>query len=366
MIKIESVSKSFGEKIVIEKLNLEVQKKEVIALLGPNGSGKTTLLNMIAGLIQPDKGNIYINNTMIYGTEGTKKINLKPSERKIGYVLQAIALFPHMKIQDNIAYGLKTLHLPKSEIKTKTNKLLEFVNLTEHASAYPNQLSGGQKQLAALARSLATEPQILLLDEPASTIDPQLKEAFQSELKKHLQTIETTTLYVTHNLNEATRMADKIAVIGNRHIEQIGNKTEIFDKTQSTFIAKFLGYNIFKGKAIKNQNGHLLIETNGTSLLSDSNPELIGKNVVITIKPEDITLSTEKTTNPNTNNNIPGTITEIIQMHSTTQITIDADFPIKIKTTATTIKNLNITIGDKIYATFNPSDVNVFSEKLSS
>ncbi|MDR2700325.1 MAG: ABC transporter ATP-binding protein [Nitrososphaerota archaeon] len=367
MIKIESLSKLFNEKKVVENLTLEVKRKEVMSLLGPNGSGKTTLLNMIAGLLHPDSGNIYINNTMVYGTNGTKKVNLKPSERKIGYVFQTISLFPHMKIQDNIAYGLKSLHISQSEIKKRTNTLLDFVDLTEYALLYPNQLSGGQQQRAALARSLATEPQVILLDEPVSAVDPQLRETFRLDLKKYLQKLETTTLYVTHNLNEAFMMADKIAVMGNRHIEQVGDRTEIFDKTQSTFVAKFLGLNIFKGKAIKEQNGHLLIDINNNiSVLSTSNPELIGKNVTITIKPEDITFSKTQTTNQNATNNILGVITEMVQTRSTTQVTIDLGFPVKTRTTSTEIKNLGVTVGDKIYVTFNFSEVNVFSEKEST
>ena len=363
MIKIESLSKAFNEKPVIKNLNFEVQKKETIALLGPNGSGKSTLLNMIAGLLRPDSGNIYINNTMVYGVNGTKKVNVKPSEREIGYVFQTIALFPHMKIQDNIAYGLKSLRLSNFEVKKRTSKLLEFVNLTEYASAYPNQLSGGQQQRVALARSLATEPKILLLDEPVSSVDPQLRDTFRLELKKYLQSLETTTVYVTHNLNEAFIMADKTAVIGNGQIEQVGNRTEIFDKTQSAFVAKFLGLNILNGKTIKEQNNHLLIETNNITLLAPLNANLLGKNVIITIKPEDITLSTKKTDTSNSiNNNILGVITEMVQMRSTTQITVDVGFLLKARITSTSIKNLNVTVGDKIYAGFNPSEINVFQK----
>jgi len=230
MIKIESLSKAFNGKTVIKNLNLEVQKKETVALLGHNGSGKTTLLNMIAGLLPPDKGNIYINNNMVYGVLGAKKVNLRPFEREIGYVFQTLALFPHMKIQDNIAYGLKSLHLSKSEVKKRTRKLLELVNLTEYALAYPNQLSGGQQQRIALARSLATEPQVMLLDEPVYAVDSHFRETFLSELKKYLQTIETTTIYVTHNLDEAFRMANKVAVMENGHIEQVVDRAEYLTK----------------------------------------------------------------------------------------------------------------------------------------
>ncbi|MCL1977109.1 MAG: ABC transporter ATP-binding protein [Candidatus Bathyarchaeota archaeon] len=362
MIKIESLSKSFNEKKVINNLSLEVQKNEVIALLGPNGSGKTTLLNMIAGLLRPDSGNIYINNIMVNGTNGTKKVNLNPFERQIGYVFQTISLFPHMKIQDNISYGLKSLHLSKFEVKKRTSALLDFVGLREHALSYPSQLSGGQQQRAALARSLATEPQVILLDEPVSATDPQLKETFRLELKKYLQTLEITTLYVTHNLSEAFMMADKIAVIGNGHIEQVGNRAEIFDKTQSTYVAKFLGINIFEGKAVKEQNGLLLIEINGIPLMSALTPEFVGKNVTITLKPEDITLLTKEPVNTNSDNSIIGVITEIVQMHSTAQVTVDAGFPVKARIAFTTIKNLGITVGDKVYMSFSPLSLNVFSD----
>jgi ABC-type Fe3+/spermidine/putrescine transport system ATPase subunit len=271
-----------------------------------------------------------------------------------------------MKIQNNIAYGLKSLQLSKTEIKKRTDNMLEFVGLTEYAQAYPNQLSGGQQQRATLARSLATEPQVILLDEPVSAVDPQLRETFRLELKKYLQTLEITTVYVTHNLDEAYTMADKIAVLGNGHIEQIGSREEIFDKPQSTYVAKFLGTNLFEGKAIREQNEYLQIEINNILLLATSNAELIGKNITITIKPEDITLTTEKpTTKPNTdnnNNNLLGVITEIIiQTRSTAQITVDVGFLIKTKTTFTTIKNLDIVIGNKIYVSFNPSSLNVFS-----
>jgi ABC-type Fe3+/spermidine/putrescine transport system ATPase subunit len=369
MIKIENLSKAFNGKTVIENLNFEVQKKEIIALLGPNGSGKSTLLNMISGLLRPDSGTIYINNKMVYGYSGVKKVAVKPSDREIGYVFQNRALFPHMRVQDNIAYGLKSCHIANSEVKKRTNKLLEFVNLTEYALAYPNQLSGGQQQLVALARSLATEPSVILLDEPVAAVDPQFREAFRLELKKYLQTLEVTTIYVTHNLNEAFIMADKTAVMGNGHIEQVGDRTEIFDKTQSVFVAKFLGMNIFKGRVIKEQNSHLIVEIrdNSTSLLVAANSNMLGENVTVTIKPEDITLSTKKMAPSHLiNNSISGVITEMVQMRSTTQVTVDIGCIVKARMPSLLIKNLGVTIGDKVYIIFSPSKVNVFSENMST
>ena len=151
--------------------------------------------------------------------------------------------FPTCEFQDNVAYGLKSLHLSKQEVKKRTKDLLDFVGLREYASFYPHQLSGGQKQRIALARSLATEPQLLLLDEPVSAVDPQLRESFRLELKNYLQALKITVVYVTHNLSEAFIMSDRIAVMGNGHIEQIGSRTEIFDKPSSAYVAEFLGIN---------------------------------------------------------------------------------------------------------------------------
>jgi len=290
MIQITSISKSFGEKKVLGKLSLEVKEQEILALLGPNACGKTTLLNILSGLTRQDEGNIYINDVLVSGKACTRKVYLKPSERKVGYVFQTVSLFPHMRVNDNVAFGLKTLRLPRQEVKKRTESLLDFVGLREYATFYPSQLSGGQKQRIALARSLATEPQVLLLDEPVSAVDPQLRESFRLELKNYLQALKITVVYVTHNLSEAFVMSDRIAVMGNGHIEQIGNRTEIFDKPSSNYVAQFLGINAFKGTAVKANSGVWEVKVNGVPLLACLATNLSGKNVTVTIKPEDITL----------------------------------------------------------------------------
>ena len=272
MIEVTSISKSFGKKKVLDNLNLKVENGEILSLLGPNGCGKTTLLNILSGLIKQDKGTIYINDVLVSG--GPKKIHLKPSERKVGYVFQTVSLFPHMQVKDNVAYGLKSLHLPKQQIKERTESLLDFVGLKEYAKSYPNQLSGGQKQRIALARSLATEPQVLFLDEPVSAVDPQLRESFRLELKNYLQLLKITALFVTHNLSEAFIMSDRVAVMGNGSISQIGNRTEVFDKPESMYVAQFLGVNAFKGKAIENHSGMLEIDANGVRLIAPQAPNL--------------------------------------------------------------------------------------------
>ncbi len=364
MIEIDSITKSFAEKKVIENLNLKVKNEEILSLLGPNGCGKTTLLNILSGLTKQDEGNIYINDILASGKTGTKKVHLKPSDRKVGYVFQTTSLFPHMRVQDNVAYGLKAMHLSEQEVKKRSQSLLEFVGLSECAKFYPHQLSGGQKQRIALARSLATEPQVLLLDEPVSAVDPQLRESFRLELKNYLQALKITAIYVTHNLSEAFIMSDRIAVMGNGRIEQIGNRTEIFDKPSSSYVANFLGINTFKGKAVKTRANLLEIDVNGMLLLAPQAPELVGKDVIATIKPEDITLSKPGDTNFNdaSSNSVEGVITEMVQMRSNAQVTIDAGFLLKTRVSLSSIKSLGLNLGDKVHVRFKADALNVFAD----
>lgn len=364
MIKVDSISKSFAEKKVIENLSLEVKNGEVLSLLGPNGCGKTTLLNILSGLTKQDAGNVYIDDVLVSGKNGAKSVNVKPSQRKVGYVFQTISLFPHMRVQDNVAYGLRELHLTEKEIKKRTDSLLDFVSLREYAMFYPGQLSGGQKQRIALARSLANEPKVLFLDEPVSAVDTQLRESFRLELKNYLQSLKITVVYVTHNLSEAFIMSDRIAVMGNGHIEQIGNKTEIFDKPSSSYVAKFLGINTLKGKAVRSEDGLIEIEADGVKLLARGNINLDGKNITATLKPDNIVVSKSPISDFNgaRGNAVEGTITEMVQMRSNAQVTVDAGFQIKTRLPLSAIKNEGFSIGDKVYVCFSADSLNVFAD----
>ncbi len=358
MITLTNVSKSFGDKTVIENLNLQVQTNEILTLLGPNGCGKTTLLNIISGLTKPDSGTVCIGDVLV----NDKKVFVKPAERRVGYVFQTASLFPHMKVEDNVAYGLKAMRLPKQEIVTRTKSLLEFVGLSEYAKYYPQQISGGQKQRTALARSLATEPQVLLLDEPVSAVDPQLRESFRLELKSYLQKLKITVIYVTHNLSEAFIMSDRIAVMGNGRIQQIGSSADLFDKPRSEYVAKFLGINTFKGRATGFVDGFLVVQVNGVTIRASTSADLMGTEVVCSLKPEDITLT--KVHLKDADNAIEGTISEMVQMRSTAQLTIDAGFPIKARLSLNAIKSLGLSVDDRVYVCFNANAVNVFSEAI--
>jgi ABC-type Fe3+/spermidine/putrescine transport system ATPase subunit len=362
MITLEAVNKSFGSKKIVDNLTLEVKDNEILCLLGPNGSGKTTLLNILSGLTKPDTGNITIDGVVVDGKVGSKKVHLQPSERKIGYVFQTVSLFPNMRVEDNVAYGLKAMGLPKQEVKAKTKELLEFVGLGEYARYYPSQISGGQKQRTALARSLATAPKVLLLDEPVSAIDPQLRESFRIELRSYLRKLNITVVYVTHNLSEAFIMSDRVAVMGNGRIEQIGAAGEIFDKPRSSYVAKFLGINTFKGKALKINDGLLGIEAGGAHLqAATTDVALEGKAVVCTLKPEDIKIACINS-QPNFANVVEGSITEMTAMRSTAQVTVDVGFLLKSRLQLSIIKAEGLNVGDKVQVCFSPEALNVFAD----
>jgi len=224
MIRLSMIRKSYGDKEVLKDLTLEVRKCELLCLVGPNGSGKTTTLNVIAGLCRPDEGSVFINDVLVDGTKGNRLVHVNPAERNVGYVFQDYALFPHMTVSENISYGLKARHLQEQEVKERTRKLLEFMEITDHSEHYPHQLSGGQKQRTALARALAIEPQILLLDEPFAALDLKTRESLRVELKRILETLGVTSIYVTHELAEAYMISDRIAVMEHGKIEQTGSR----------------------------------------------------------------------------------------------------------------------------------------------
>jgi ABC-type Fe3+/spermidine/putrescine transport system ATPase subunit len=246
MIKLSMIRKSYGDKEVLKGVTLEVQKHELLCLVGPNGSGKTTTLNIVAGLCQPEEGTVFINDTLMDGRSGKRLVHVSPSERKIGYVFQDYALFPHMTVRENISYGLRARHMQKQEVKERTNALLEFVGLRDHSEHYPHQLSGGQRQKTALARALAIEPEILLLDEPLAALDLKTRELLRVELKKILGTLEVTSIYVTHELAEAYIISDRIAVMGPGRIEQTGPREEVFSRPNE-YVAQFLGQKSYNG-----------------------------------------------------------------------------------------------------------------------
>lgn len=244
-IEIRNVSKNFGEFPVLRNVSLDVQEGELLALLGPSGSGKTTLLRIIAGLEQPDSGQIVLNNA-----DATRQT---PAQRRVGFVFQHYALFRHMTVAENIAFGLKVR--PRSErpsrkdIKDKVRELLALVQLESLASHYPSQLSGGQRQRVALARALAVEPEVLLLDEPFGALDARVRKELRRWLRRLHDEIHIASVFVTHDQEEALEVADRVAIMNRGTLEQIGSPTDVYERPANSFVYNFLGnVNLFHAR----------------------------------------------------------------------------------------------------------------------
>jgi sulfate transport system ATP-binding protein len=232
-IKVINIDKKFGDFTALETVSLEVPEGSLTALLGPSGSGKSTLLRIIAGLEFPDRGSIHI--------DGRDVSLLTPQKRGIGFVFQHYAPFNHMSVRDNVAFGLKIRKRPKTEIRTKVDELLELVGLAKWASQRPSQLSGGQRQRMALARALAVAPRVLLLDEPFGALDAVVRAELRAWLRRLHDEQGTTTVLVTHDQEEAMEVADRIAVMSEGHIEQVGSPREIYDRPATDFVMGFVG-----------------------------------------------------------------------------------------------------------------------------
>ncbi|MFM9035414.1 MAG: sulfate/molybdate ABC transporter ATP-binding protein [Mycobacterium sp.] len=232
-IVVRAANKRYGAFAALDNVDFVVPSGSLTALLGPSGSGKSTLLRAIAGLDRPDSGSVVIN--------GTDVTNVPPQRRGIGFVFQHYAAFKHMTVRDNVAFGLKIRRLRKPEIDEKVDNLLEVVGLAGFQTRYPNQLSGGQRQRMALARALAVDPQVLLLDEPFGALDAKVREDLRAWLRRLHDEVHVTTVLVTHDQSEALDVADRIAVLNKGRIEQIGTPTEVYDSPANPFVMSFLG-----------------------------------------------------------------------------------------------------------------------------
>ena len=253
-LELKEIKKSFTEgEAVLDNISLEISKGEFITLLGSSGCGKTTTLRIIAGLEQPDAGSVWLDGREVTG--------LEPNQRDVNTVFQNYALFPHMNVAENIGYGLKLKKVPKSEIRKKVSQMLELVQLEGYERRKPSELSGGQKQRVAIARALVNNPKVLLLDEPLGALDLQLRRAMQIELKHLQKKLGITFIYITHDQEEAINMSDRIAVMRDGRIEQIGTPDEIYNHPKTSYVATFVGNaNILYGVAESIQGENAIVK----------------------------------------------------------------------------------------------------------
>lgn len=283
MIELYNVTKRFGEMTAVNNIDLTVKEGEFLTFLGPSGCGKTTTLRMIAGFEEPDEGRILI--------DGKPCEKLPPNLRDVNTVFQNYALFPHLSIRDNIAFGLKRKKMPKAEINAKVDRMIHLIKLEEHMDKKPSQLSGGQKQRVAIARSLVNEPKVLLLDEPLGALDLKLRKEMQIELKHLQRELGITFIYVTHDQEEALTISDRIAIMHNGNIEQLGTAEDIYERPRTKFAADFIGEtNLLKGKMIESNEEYSRLEVGGTEVTVLDNDRLYigGRDVYVSVRPENM------------------------------------------------------------------------------
>ncbi|MCC6004220.1 MAG: ABC transporter ATP-binding protein [Thermofilum sp.] len=301
-VKLVKVVKTFKKVTAVAGVSLSVNKGELVTLLGPSGCGKTTTLRLIAGLEIPDSGEIYIDDLLVSAPE--KGIFVPPHKRGIGMVFQNYAVWPHMTVFDNIAYGLKIQRLSKDEISRRVKEVLELIGLSGLEDRYPTQLSGGQQQRVALARALITRPQLLLLDEPLSNLDAKLRERMRFEIRSLVKNLGLTAIYVTHDQAEALVISDRIVVMNHGKIEQIGKPEEVYKNPANRFVADFIGVANFIPVTVKKiaENFQGIVVTEDGSVIRCTVSSRLKENnkAYLLIRPEDIVLYKDSPPGENT------------------------------------------------------------------
>lgn len=278
-VSVRGVSKSFGSAAVLSDISFDVREGEILVLLGASGSGKTTILRIISGLESPDQGQV-----LFHGRDVT---DLPSRERGTGVIFQSYALFPKMNVEKNIAYGLRLRRRPKADIAKRVRELIELVHLEEHARKFPSQLSGGQQQRVAIARALAYEPEVLLFDEPFGALDAQIRTMLRREIRALLKSINVPSVFITHDQEEALELGDRIAVLNNGLLEQIGTPYEVYMQPATEYVATFLGAaNLLLGvyRGGKFESGDIAIDLEETEGLRE------GQAVKLVFRPEDVFL----------------------------------------------------------------------------
>lgn len=307
VIELENVTKSFGDNVILKDFDFKVKKDEFLTILGPSGCGKTTILRLIGGFEEPDEGKILFN--------GEDITNKEPYERKINTVFQKYALFPHMNVYNNIAFGLNIKKMDKKIIKEKVKEVLKLVNLVGFENREIESLSGGQQQRIAIARALVNEPEVLLLDEPLGALDLKLRQAMQIELKRIQKSVGITFIYVTHDQEEALSMSDTVVVLNNGEIQQMDSPLNIYNEPKNAFVADFIGEsNIINAKMLSDFKVRFL-DYDFTCVDSGFKDM---EDVEVVVRPEDVLLVDE-------NYQIEGTVTSLVFKGVHYEMTVDVD-----------------------------------------
>jgi spermidine/putrescine transport system ATP-binding protein len=293
-VRLERVTKDFGETVAVDDLSLDINENEFFSLLGPSGCGKTTTLRMIGGFEEPSRGTIYL--------AGLDVTDLAPYKRDVNTVFQSYALFPHLDVYENVAFGMRRQKVDKHDIDRRVKESLGLVDLVGFERRKPGQMSGGQQQRVALARALVNRPKVLLLDEPLGALDLKLRKQMQLELKRIQQEVGITFIYVTHDQEEAMTMSNRLAVMRHGHVEQLGPPETVYEYPETEFVAGFLGAsNLLEGELKEQRDGHttvLLSGGNAVTLPADRAPFRAGSQVRVGVRPEKITIAPDDGNEP--------------------------------------------------------------------
>jgi len=347
MIEIKNISKDLGEFHLCD-ISMRIEDGEYFVIIGPTGAGKSILLETLAGIYLPDSGNIFMD-----GRDITK---VPSRDRNIGMVYQDYALFPYLNVDQNIAFGLKNLKMEKVDIKAKVEELKEFMGIGHLAHRYPGTLSGGEQQKVAIARAIAIEPKVLLLDEPLSALDSRTKSYLRDGLKKVKREYDVTMVHVTHDQTEGIMLGDRIAVIMNGRLVQVGTPHDIFNHPSTEEMANFVGIeNVLDGQIIQNNEGIAEIQVDSHGCLYAVTNHVEG-SVKLFVRPEDVILSKEKCDNT-ARNVMKGSILDMQDMGPLTRVTLDNEVVALV--TKRSLENMALNIGHEVYATFKTTSAHV-------
>lgn len=324
ILSLREVSKAYGQTVAVDTVSLEIQPGEFLTLLGPSGSGKTTLLMMIAGFISPHTGDILL--------DGQSILKLPPYKRNIGVVFQHYALFPHLTAYENVAYPLRVRGISAAERNSAVRKVLDLVKLTGLEGRYPKELSGGQQQRVALARALVFRPPILLMDEPLGALDRKLRSEMQLEIKRIQRQLGITTIYVTHDQEEALTISDRIAIMHHGHIAQLGLPVELYERPTSAFVVEFLGEsNLLCGEVLNVEDDVIVVKTSGGLVIQVRSREQFksGDRVIVALRPERAVLGRDEVGA----NQFRGAVEEVIYLGASLRIFVRLGGELVIVTT---------------------------------